>query len=160
MGHAIWLLICLLVSCGVASAQDWVGVFVPEGGTRLDYFPKKGGFKQSSDGTSYKFEFIIPESGDIAKIRLIPIGKRTDPSADYSAVIAHRSDDMIVLVMVHGGTTPLDKFEVYTLYPQTGIAFNSITSAYIGSPAVKAASATNPNVPAASASVFPLRRIN
>jgi hypothetical protein len=93
-------------------------------------------------------------------MRLIPTGKNTAPSEDYPALIVQRSEDMIVLLLVHTTNPRPDKFEVYTLYPQADVGFSSITSAYIGNPVMKALSATNPEIPIASASIFPLRRID
>jgi hypothetical protein len=160
MRHIAALILSLLVASGVAFAQEWRGVFVPDKGNRTDYLPKKGGFKQNADTTSYRFEFIVPAMGNTATMRLIPTKKSMGDSEDYPAVIVKRSEDMIVLVLVHTADPPPDKFEVYTLYPQAGVGFSTITSAYIGNPLMKALAATDPEIPVASASIFPLRRID
>ncbi len=85
-----------------------------------------------------RYEFVVPIAGDTAKI--------------------HRGEDMITLVLIYRNPQP-DKVEVYTLYPQAGVGFSSIVSAYIGNRNMKALSATNPNIPVASAYMIPLRQI-
>lgn len=159
MRYIAVVIISLFFGSSVAFALEWRATFVPDKGSRVDYLPKKGGFKQNADNTSYQFEFIVPATGDTATMRLIPTGKNTVPSEDYPAFIVQRSEDMIVLLLVHTSNPRPDKFEIYTLYPQAGVGFSSITSAYIGNPLMKALSATNPDIPIASASIFPLRRI-
>lgn len=154
------IVVSLLLGYNVAFAQEWKAVFVPDQGSRIDYLPKKGGFKQNADSTSYRFEFIVPHSGDAATIRLIPTGKGQVPPEEYPAVITHRSEDMFVLVLVLTAKPLPDKFEVYTLYPKSGVGFSTTTSAYMGNIAMKALSATNPEIPMASASIFPLRQID
>ena len=160
MRYIAVVILSLLFSSSVVFAQEWRATFVPDKGGRVDYLPKRGGFKQNADNTSYRFEFIVPATGDTATMRLIPTGKDTAPSEDYPAFIIQRSEDMIVLFLVHTSNPRPDKFEVYTLYPQAGVGFGNITSAYIGNPLMKALSATNPDIPIASASIFPMRQIN
>lgn len=148
----------LLLCTGTAFAQGWSATFVPEKGNRIDYIEKKGGFKHSVDDTSYRFEFIVPEAGDTARMRLIPTEKNTDPSEDYRAFIAHRSGDMIILIVALANNP--DKFEVYTLYPRAGVGFITTTSAYLGNSLIKELSLVKPEIPTASASIFPLRQIS
>jgi len=159
MRHTTVAILALLLSPGLACAQEWKATFVPDKGSRIDYLPKKGGFNGSADSTPYRFEFIVPITGDAAKIRLVPTGENTGPSQDYPAVVVHRGEDMITLVLVYTGTPQPDKFEVYTLYRRAGVGFSSIVSAYIGDRNMKALSATNPDIPVASASIIPLRQI-
>ena len=71
-----------------------------------------------------------------------------------------RSPDMIVLIMVNDGLSRGDKFEAYTLYPKLDIGFLSETSSFLGNPAMRALAPTKPQIPAASAKAFPLRRID
>lgn len=157
---SITILSFLFVSC-TAFAQEWSATFAPDAGNRIDYFPKKGGFKQTTDNLSYIFSFVVPAKGDTASIRLIPTGGRTqEPVEDYSAVVVHRSEDMLVLLLVYPANPQPDRFTVYTLYPKTGIGFSSATSAYIGVAAMKALSATKPDIPVATASMFSLRQIS
>jgi hypothetical protein len=148
-----------LFSAGTAFAQEWRATYAPEKGSRVDYLPKKSGFRQGADSFSYRFEFIVPATGKTATMRLIPTGKNTHSSEDYAAFIAHRSEDMVVLLLVLTAAPKPDKFEVYTLYPQAGIGFSTTTSAYIGNPIMKNLSASNPEIPIASASILPLRQI-
>lgn len=158
MRHLI-IFLSLLFSAGAAFAQEWRATYAPDEGSRVDYLPKKGGFKQRADGTSYRFEFIVPATGNTATMRLIPTGKNTHPSEDYAAFIAHRSEDMVVLILVLTADPRPDKFEVYTLYPQAGVGFSTTTSAYIGNLRMKYLSAIDPEIPTASAIIIPLRQV-
>jgi len=149
----------LLLSAEIALAQEWRAAFVPEKGSRIDFLPNKGGFQRSVDTTSYRFEFVVPVAGDAATVRLVYTGGGAEEVDDYPAVIVHRGEDMISLLVLHTASPQPDKFEVYTLYPRTGVGFSSIVSAYLGSRAMKALAPTDPAIPAASAAIMPLRQV-
>lgn len=52
-----------------------------------------------------------------------------------------------------------DKYEVYTLYSRAGPGFVTTTRAYLGKLRMKELSLVKPEIPTASAPIFPLRQI-
>lgn len=160
MRYAAIVAFSMLLGSSVGHAQEWRATFTAERGSRIDYLPKAGGFKQNTDNMSYRYEFVVPASGDIASLRLIPTASNTLPTESYSAFILGRSEEMIVLLLVHAANPRPDKFEVHTLYPKSGAGFSTTTSAYLGNPVMKGLSATDPEIPVATSSIFPLRQID
>jgi hypothetical protein len=151
--------VALFLVAESACAQEWRAAFVPEKGSRIDFLPRKGGFQRSVDTTAYRLEFVVPLTGDSATVRLIYTGGATEEADDYPAVIVHRGEDMITLILLHTANPPPDKFEIYTLHPRAGVGFSSIVSAYVGNRSMRALAATDPSIPAASASIIPLRQL-
>lgn len=156
-----WILVgavMSLVASTSAYAETFRAVYVAEVGKRVDYFPQKKSFASQDDPVSeYRFEIVVPEQGDRAKIRLVPIGKNTDPTEDYPAMVLSRSPDMIVLLAI---LKAADKFETYTLYPKLGVGYTVVTSSFLGSETLKAQASFNSKIPWASGRVNPLRRID
>ena len=151
----------VLTSISGYAAESWKAVFVTEDGSRIDYFKGKLSFISSSDkATAYRFEFVVPPGETTATIRLLPVGENTNPSEDYKAIIISRSEDMVVLIMVNEGLSRGDKFEGYSLFPKIGVGYIIETNSYYGRPEMKTRANSNPNIPAASAKAFPLRRID
>jgi hypothetical protein len=153
--------LCLSLTSLPAVGESWRAVFVTEDGTRIDFLSNKRTFISRKDASSaYRFEFTVPDDGNRATIRLLPVGANTGPSEDYEAVIIIRGPDMVVLLMLHDGTRRGDKFESYTLYPKLGVGFLATTSSFLGNPIMKELAAIKPEIPAGSGMVFPLRRID
>ena len=105
-----------------ALGQSLRAVFATEQGTRTDFFDNTRAFVSRKDASdAYRFEFTVPAEGNLATVRLLPVGTNTNPSEDYDALVIARGPDMVVLVMLHEGMRRGDKFESYTLYPKETI---------------------------------------
>jgi hypothetical protein len=144
-----------------ALGQSWHAVFGTEQGTRIDFFDNMRSFVSRKDASdAYRFEFTVPAEGNLATIRLLPVGANTTPSEDYDALVIARGPDMVVLLMLDKGMRRGDKFESYTLYPKLGIGFLTTTSSFLGNPVMKERAAVKPDIPSGSGMVYPLRRID
>ena len=153
----------LFVSIGmlstIAFSQELRFEFVSGKGIRYDYFLSNDRFNLQEDNLLYKFIFIIPTTGNKAKIQLFYLRSSSTEPDDYSAIILHRSDDMITMMLQYSPEYNLDKIELYTIFPKLGIGFTSKLSSYLGLPKMKYASKFVPQIPQASASVIPIRQL-
>ncbi|HTS53527.1 MAG TPA: hypothetical protein VMH26_09670 [Burkholderiales bacterium] len=154
-------ILALALLSSPALGQSWHAVFGAEQGTRMDFFDNTRSFVPRKDASeAHRFEFTVPAEGNVATIRVLPVGTNTDPPADYDALVIVRGPDMVVLVMLHEGMRRGDTFESYTLYPKLGIGFITTTSSFLGNPLMKERAAVKPDIPSGSAVVFPLRRMD
>jgi hypothetical protein len=144
-----------------AFGESGHAIFATEQGTRIDFFDSTRSFVSRKDASdAYRFELTVPAEGNLATIRLLPVGANASPPENYDALVIARGPDMVVLLMLHEGMRRGDKFESYTLYPKLGIGFLSTTSSFLGNPVMKERAAVKPDIPSGSAMVYPLRRVD
>lgn len=129
-----------------------------DGGTRIDFSPASPEGKSSADTfpTSAVMHVQISQDSSDAQISITygkGAGGREDQS--YRGTVIHRTKDMISIICMFG---MMDKIENIIIYPNKASAFLIIHSAYIGSEIMKSMSATDPNIPYGTASVFRLRK--
>ena len=154
MRRLAFLFVVLLVPAN-SDAGEWAGTFLGGKATTMVYNPRDGGLKIGESISSYLYRFAIPDAGDKATVAILPVdknGKAAGELEKYEAVILQRSQEMIVIklkFLLNGN--PIDRIQIYTVFPKIGVGFCTTTSAYIiGSEEAKALAIINPKIPPAS----------
>lgn len=151
----------IVASCAQDSTKEWSAIFSGGKGNRIDFTPKNGGLQVGEDAASVMYRFDIPNSGNKATLGLMPMKSALQSNPEiYELEVLQRSDEMIVM-KVKLAPESRDRFQIFTIFPKTGIGFCTTVSAYInGTKETRAASAVNPNIPPASAVTTSLFRMN
>ena len=157
-------LLAILGSFGlsVAEAKEWSGIFSGGKGTRLDFTPQDGGLKTTDESSTYLYRFDIPAEGTKAILVLLSrkASAKTESREIYEMEILQRSDEMVVMKIILQTTEQVDRFQLFSVFPKSGIGFCTTVSAYItGTKEFKALGTANPKIPPASTNTVSFFRV-
>ena len=154
------LLLLIVGITQLKAAESFSVLCTPiEEGVKIDFQKESKDFSAKSDKMSFNtFNVHFDLSGDTEiTVTFIPIveGKNAGMEEEkYSADLIHYSEHLMVVKfnLLQG----IDKFQMIAISLDQRLAYLISTAAYMGYPNGKMLADTNPAIPEASASIFPM----